>query len=171
MTQAQLAKRCSSRSSLVAYEAGQSEPKVTVLLGILRALGKDLHDFATAYDRAERRGAAGADRRRDDPEAGSSLKGLALRGRRVELGASGTSLAQTPEGAGRAFFVVDLSEGAHETEEPLMLQELLDRLTTFTHRQAAVKEREQRHDRCDSNVADENPLQASGPGLEAKATR
>lgn len=165
MTQAQLAERCSSRSSLGAYEAGQSEPKVTVLLDILRALGKDLHDFAAAYERAARQA--------DPPAETSSLKELALRGRRVELETTGTSLANSAESARRAFFVVDLSEDAANGpgEEPIVLQELLDRLTSFTYRQAAVKEETQRQERREKNAADEDPLQAPRQNLGAKATR
>jgi transcriptional regulator with XRE-family HTH domain len=164
MTQAELAERCSSRSSLVAYEAGQSEPKVTVLLDILRALDTDLHEFARAYyDHA--------DRRRQAPEARSSgpaLRELALRGRRVELEPTGTGLAKSSESAPRTFFVVDLGEEAESAKtEPVMIQQLLDRLTTLAYSQGAAKSEQERRRREQDerrDAADENPLPVPSEG-------
>lgn len=118
-TQTRLAEVCSSRSSLAAYEAGQSEPQVTTLLEILEALGYHLTDFAQALDRVEgKTPAAEADRETSD-----------VRVRR------------------RAFMVVDLSEEEvpHDLEQDMAeWEDLLERLTAFTYRHGAAAAAERR---------------------------
>lgn len=113
-TQTRLAEHCSSRSSLAAYEAGQSEPQVTTLLEILEALGYRLSDFADVLDRVEGKSPATG-------EEASEASDVRVRR--------------------RAFMVVDLSEEEvpHGLEEDLAeWEDLLERLTAFTYRQGAV---------------------------------
>lgn len=116
-TQTRLAEHCSSRSSLAAYEAGQSEPQVSLLLEILEAMGFEMSDFAEALDRVMGKEAEEAP---ETPE---------VRVRR------------------RAFMVVDLSEEElpHSLEQDLEAwEELIDRLTAFTYRQGAADAAERR---------------------------
>lgn len=113
-TQTRLAEHCSSRSSLAAYEAAQSEPQVSTLLEILEAMGYGLSDFENALERARE---------------GSS------RGKRL----ASDSGAEESRVKRRAFMVVDFSvETPHGLERELEeWEDLIDRLTAFTYRHAA----------------------------------
>lgn len=116
-SQARLAQHCSSRSSLAAYEAGQSEPQVTTLLEILEAQGFELRDFADALDRVEGKTPA-----EDEQDASD------VRVRR------------------RAWMLVDLSEEVPQSLEQDLAdwEDLIDHLTAFTYRHGAAEAAERR---------------------------
>lgn len=118
-SQTRLAERCSSRSSLAAYEAGQSEPQVTTLLEILEALGFELRDFAAALDRVEGKAPGADEGAEESPD---------VRVRR------------------RAWMLVDLSEEVpHSLEQDLAdWEDLIDHLTAFTYRHGAAEAAERR---------------------------
>lgn len=123
LSQTDLAARCSSRSSLAAYETGQSEPQVTVLLEILDALDSDLAGFSEVLERARLRSGDGSPSRLPVPAA-----------------------SQDAQRRRRAFLVVDVSEEL-PGEIPVEADEvdrMLDRLTSFAYRHGAALRAEHR---------------------------
>lgn len=134
LSQTDLAERCSSRSSLAAYETGQSEPQVTVLLEILDALGSDLAEFSEVLERVRVRSGNGSPSRLPVPAA-----------------------SQDAQRRRRAFLLVDVSEevpGEIPTEAD-ELDRMLDRLTSFAYRHGAAVRAEHRRAERERQVPEE----------------
>lgn len=134
LSQTDLAERCSSRSSLAAYETGQSEPQVTVLLEILDALDSDLAEFSGVLERVRLQRGDGSPGRPPVPAA-----------------------SQDVQRRRRAFLVVDVSEElpGEVPAEADELDRMLDRLTSFAYRHGAAVRAEHRRIERERQVHEE----------------
>lgn len=134
LSQTDLAERCSSRSSLAAYETGQSEPQVTVLLEILDALDSDLAEFSGVLERVRLQRGDGSPGRLPVPAA-----------------------SQDVQRRRRAFLVVDVSEElpGEVPAEADELDRMLDRLTSFAYRHGAAVRAEHRRTERERQVHEE----------------